>query len=123
MTKQKSTKIDKKAGVIPVGDTGWFLAQVALSPSSKAKVEEIAKQQGISIVEVVTTLFEAKIAMHRELEEEIKRRATEETEKQLEHFKEELTRINEPTEKFNRLVSKLFPHLTQTTDKKTHQLD
>ena len=44
MTKQKKTKADKERGIIPVGDTGWFLAQVALSPASKAKIEEIAKQ-------------------------------------------------------------------------------
>ena len=82
-----------------------------VTPETKAKLEALARESGMSLSQAAGIILEARIRMHKQLEEDIRRKVSEAMQEEYSRFKEELARINAPTETLNNLLGGLFPHI------------
>ena len=82
-----------------------------VTPETKAKLEELARESGMSLSQAAGIILEAQVAQHKKLEEQIRKSVSEAMDEEYTRLEEELARINAPTETLNRLLLKLFPHL------------
>ena len=91
--------------------TGLVQMVFDVTPETKAKLEEVASASGMSLSQAAGIILEAKVAEHKQLEEQIRKSVSEAMQEEYRHLEEELTRINAPTEKLNNLLLELFPKL------------
>jgi hypothetical protein len=89
--------------------TGLVQMVFDVTPETKNKLEEIARASGISLSQTAGILLEARITMHKKLEEEIRRKVSEAMDAEYSRLEEALARMNAPTETLNNLLVKLFP--------------
>jgi hypothetical protein len=82
-----------------------------VTPETKAKLEKLARESGMSLSQAAGIILEARIMMHKQLEEDIRRKVSEAMDAEYRRFEEDLARINAPTETFNNLLGELFPHI------------
>src|SRR5688572_33042297 len=91
--------------------TGLVQMVFDVTPETKAKLEALARDSGMSLSQAAGIILEAQIAKHKKLEEEIRRIVSEAMQEENRHLEEELARINAPTETLNNLLGELFPHM------------
>ena len=91
--------------------TGLVQMVFDVTPETKAKLEEVASASGMSLSQAAGIILEAKVAEHKQLEEQIRTSVSEAMDEEYTRLEEELARINAPTETLNRLLLKLFPQL------------
>ena len=89
--------------------TGLVQMVFDVAPETKAKLEKLAKESGMSLSQAAGIILEAQVAKHNKLEEEIRRTVSEAMQEEYRHFEEKLARINAPTETLNNLLVELFP--------------
>ena len=82
-----------------------------VTPETKAKLETLARDSGMSLSQAAGIILEAQIAKHKKLEEQIRKSVSEAMQEEYRHFEEEIARINTPTEKLNNLLVEFFPQL------------
>ena len=82
-----------------------------VTPETKAKLEALARESGMSLSQAAGIILEAQVAQHKKLEEQIRKSVSEAMQEEYRHLEEELTRINAPTEKLNNLLLEFFPKL------------
>jgi hypothetical protein len=82
-----------------------------VTPETKAKLEALARDSGMSLSQAAGIILEAQIAKHKKLEEQIRKSVSEAMQEEYRHFEEEIARINAPTEKLNNLLVEFFPQL------------
>ena len=82
-----------------------------VTPETKAKLEALARESGMSLSQAAGILLEAQIAKHKKLEEAIRRTISEAMQEENRRFEEELARINAPTETLNKLLVEFFPQV------------
>src|SRR5688572_31196214 len=91
--------------------TGLVQMVFDVTPETKAKLEALARDSGMSLSQAAGIILEAQIAKHKKLEEEIRRIVSEAMQEENRHLEEELARINAPTETLNNLLVEFFPKL------------
>ena len=91
--------------------TGLVQMVFDVTPETKAKLEELARESGMSLSQAAGIILEAQVAEHKQLEEQIRKGVSEAMNEEYTRLEEELARINAPTETLNRLLLKLFPQL------------
>jgi enoyl-CoA hydratase/carnithine racemase len=91
--------------------TGLVQMVFDVPPETKAKLEKLARESGMSLSQVAGIILEAQITKHKKLEEEIRRTVSEAMQAENRRFEEELARINAPTETLNNLLVELFPQV------------
>ena len=91
--------------------TGLVQMVFDVTPETKAKLEELARESGMSLSQAAGIILEAQVAEHKQLEEQIRKGVSEAMDEEYTRLEEELARINAPTETLNRLLLKLFPQL------------
>jgi hypothetical protein len=91
--------------------TGLVQMVFDVTPETKAKLEELARESGMSLSQAAGIILEAQVAQHKKLEEQIRKGVSEAVDEEYTRLEEELARINAPIETLNRLLLKLFPHL------------
>jgi hypothetical protein len=89
--------------------TGLVQMVFDVAPETKAKLEKLARESGMSLSQAAGIILEAQVAKHKKLEEEIRRTVSEAMQEEYRHFEEKLARINAPTETLNNLLVELFP--------------
>jgi hypothetical protein len=99
-------KLQRKAS-----QTGLVQMVFDVAPETKAKLEKLARESGMSLSQAAGIILEAQVAQHKKLEEQIRKSVSEAMDEEYTRLEEELARINAPTETLNRLLLKLFPHL------------
>jgi ATP-dependent Lon protease len=89
--------------------TGLVQMVFDVTPETKAKLEKLARESGMSLSQAAGIILEAQVAKHQKLEEEIRRTVSEAMQEEYRHFEEQLARIHAPTETLNNLLVELFP--------------
>jgi hypothetical protein len=89
--------------------TGLVQMVFDVTPETKAKLEKLARESGMSLSQAAGIILEAQVAKHKKLEEEIRRTVSEAMQEEYRHFEEKIARINAPTETLNNLLMELFP--------------
>ena len=82
-----------------------------VTPETKAKLEALARESGMSLSQAAGIILEAQLAKHKKLEEAIRRMVSEAMQEENRRLEEELARINAPTETLNNLLVEFFPKL------------
>ena len=82
-----------------------------VTAETKAKLEKLARESGMSLSQAAGIILEAQVAKHKQLEEEIRKTVSEAMQEENRRFEEELARINAPTETLNNLLGEIFPHI------------
>ena len=82
-----------------------------VTAETKAKLEKLARESGMSLSQAAGIILEAQVAKHKQLEEEIRKTVSEAMQEENRRFEEELARINAPTETLNNLLGEIFPAL------------
>src|ERR687896_308151 len=91
--------------------TGLVQMVFDVTAETKAKLEKLARESGMSLSQAAGIILEAQVAQHKKLEEQIRKSVSEAMQEEYRHLEEELTRINAPTEKLNNLLLEFFPKL------------
>ena len=91
--------------------TGLVQMVFDVTPETKAKLEALARESGMSLSQAAGIILEAQIAKHKKLEEAIRRTISEAMQEENRRFEEELVRINAPTETLNNLLVEFFPQV------------
>jgi hypothetical protein len=97
-------KLQRKAS-----QTGLVQMVFDVTPETKNKLEEIARASGMSPSQAAGIILEARITMHKQLEEDIRRKVSEAMDAEYRRLEEELARLNAPSEKLTSLLGELFP--------------
>jgi hypothetical protein len=100
-----------------VPQTGLVQMVFDVTPETKAKLEALAQESGMSLSQAAGIILEAQVTNHKKLEEEIRRTVSEAMQEENRRFEEELARINAPTKKLNNLLVELFPHMKRQLKK------
>ena len=91
--------------------TGLVQMVFDVTAETKAKLEKLARESGMSLSQAAGIILEAQVAKHKQLEEEIRKTVSEAMQEENRRFEEELARINAPTETLNNLLGEIFPHI------------
>src|SRR5688500_14327872 len=82
-------KLQRKAS-----HTGLVQMVFDVTPETKAKLEKLVRESGMSLSQAAGIILEARITMHKQLEEDIRRKVSEAMQEEYTRFEEELARIN-----------------------------
>jgi hypothetical protein len=91
--------------------TGLVQMVFDVTAETKAKLEKLARESGMSLSQAAGIILEAQVAKHKQLEEEIRKTVSEAMQEENRRFEEELARINAPTDTLTSLLGEIFPHI------------
>ena len=101
----------------PAGKGKLLPFLIGITPETKAKLEQIARQQGVSVTMAATTLINSKIAENNKLVEKMREEAKEMVQKEYDRFLEIVARMVEPNNKLLKLLSEFYPGLKENKEK------
>ena len=87
--------------------TGLVQMVFDVTPETKAKLEALARESGMSLSQAAGIILEAQIAKHKKLEEAIRRTISEAMQEENQRFEEELVRSGQP---FGIVDQPWYPH-------------
>jgi hypothetical protein len=97
---------------------GLVKVEFEITAEAYEKIAGLAQQNDKSLSEVASILLTTKVVEHKKIEECVERAISKAFDEENTKLEEELIRINAPTEKFNRLMLEIFPHLKSKLEKK-----